>query len=249
MDIIVDADHVVARLPELQRPRQLTAAEGVAIAAAARTILAIPGADEQGALRRALTKLEAALGDRSAIQVDLPAPPLLEELTIAAEQQRQLEVEYLAASTDELTRRVIDPIRVAALDGRWYVDAFCHRAGERRTFRVDLFKSVTDVGPQPDDLDRTLSEAGPFTPTVDAVVAILEVRPSARWVADSIPVLARRMEGDGVVLVAVSVSGERWFERLMLQAGQGVSVLTPPELRGVAAGAAARTLARYQPTV
>ena len=67
--------------------------------------------------------------------------------------------------------------------------------------------------------------------------------------ADSIPVLARRMEGDGVVLVAVSVSGERWFERLMLQAGQGVSVLMPPELRGVAAGAAARTLARYQPTV
>jgi len=35
----------------------------------------------------------------------------------------------------------------------------------------------------------------------------------------------------------------------MLQAGQGVSVLTPPELRGVAAGAAARTLVRYQPTV
>ncbi len=249
MDIIVDADHVVARLPELQRPRQLTAAEGVAIAAAARTILAIPGADEQGALRRALTKLEAALGDRSAVQVDLPAPPLLEELTHAAEQQRELEVEYLAASTDELTRRVIDPIRVVALDGRWYVDAFCHRADERRTFRVDLFKSVTDVGPQPADLDRSVHESGPFTPTADAVVAILEVRPSARWVADSIPVLARRSEDDGVMVVAISVSGERWFERLMLQAGRGVSVLAPPELQGVATQAAARTLARYSPTV
>ena len=249
MDIIVDADHVVARLPDLQRPRQLSAAEGVAVAAAARTILAIPGADGEGALHRALVKLEAALGDRAAIQVDLPAPPLLGELSAATDERREISVEYLAASTDELTQRVIDPLRVVALDGRWYVEAYCHRAGERRTFRADLFKSIVDVGPQPDDLDRSIGGDEPFTPAPDATIAILQVTPAARWMADSIPLRARRFEEDGSAFVAVSVSGGRWFERLLLQAGLGATVCSPPALASVARDAAERVLERYHATV
>ena len=65
MEIIVDDQEVVADLgTELGRPRRLTAAEGFALAASARAILAVPGADPDGALGRALAKLEAVLGGR-----------------------------------------------------------------------------------------------------------------------------------------------------------------------------------------
>jgi len=245
MDIIVDDYQVSARIPELQRTRQLTAAEGVAVAAAAHTILALPGADSSGALARALVKLESALGESSSIQVDLPSPPLLDELTAAAQNQRQLEVDYLATSSDELTSRIIDPLRVVAIDGRWYVKAFCHKAGALRTFRADSFKAVADIGPQDLDHSDLTVDTETFTTSEDSEVAIIKVQPGARWVADSIPILGRRLEDDGSVTVAISVSGSRWFERLLLQAGPDVTVMGPPSLTRSASEAASRVLEVY----
>jgi proteasome accessory factor C len=249
MDIIVDADEVIARLPELERTRSLSAAEGVAIAAAAQMILNMPGADQEGPLGRALGKLEAALGRLSAVQVRLESPPLLQQITEAAESRRQLEVEYLATSNDELTVRTIDPLRVAALEGRWYVIAFCHRADALRTFRVDSFKSVKDIGAQPVHEEVPDLDSETFTVNADAIEVMVRVAPSARWVADSIPVLARVVNDQGEATVAISVSGQRWFERVLLQAGLDVTVLAPEEMVGSASSAAERVLRRYQPTV
>ena len=249
MDIIVDADVVEARLPELARPRQLTASEGVALAAAARMILSMPGSDDAGPLARALDRLEGALGDRMAVEVDIPNPPLLGELQKAVDGRRQLEVEYLAASTDELTTRVIDPLLLAVIEGRWYLVAECHRAGARRTFRADLFKSVRDVGSQPEGLETPAVPDAPFTPTAEADLVFVKVDPEARWIADSIPSVARRFEEDGGATVVIAVAGRRWFERVLLQAGAGASVIAPRELLDAGRHAAERVLRRYQPTV
>ena len=151
LEIIVTSETVEANLGrELARPRRLTAAEGFALAAAARTILAVPGADEDGSLAGALAKLDAALGDREKLVVDLDAPSLLADVRHATDDRRQLEIEYHSASSDETTRRVVDPLAVVSLDGHWYLDADCHRAGGLRRFRVDRIRSVRDLGPLPD---------------------------------------------------------------------------------------------------
>ena len=47
--------------------------------------------------------------------------------------------------------------------------------------------------------------------------------------------------------VVLDVSGMAWFERLLLQLGPAARVLSPPELTGLAAEAARRVLARYEP--
>jgi predicted DNA-binding transcriptional regulator YafY len=249
MDIVVDVDQVTARLPEMSRPRQLTPSEGVALAAAARMILALPGADEEGPLARALAKLELAIGEHQAVEVALERPPLLEVLLDATEGGRSLEVEYLASSTDELTRRVIDPLRVTAIDGRWYVEAYCHRADALRTFRADSFKAVRDAGPVETPRDGAMPAPRPFVPAADAEVAIIRVSPDAAWLADSVPIVARRDEGGGLVTVALAVSGPAWFDRILLQAGPYALVVAPEALLDRAAEAARRVLRRYQPTV
>ena len=46
--------------------------------------------------------------------------------------------------------------------------------------------------------------------------------------------------------VVLDVSGMAWFERLLLQLGPSVRVVSPPELTGLAAEAARRVLARYE---
>ncbi len=249
MDIVVDAEEVTARLPEMSRPRQLTPSEGVALAAAARTILSLPGSDEEGPLARALTKLDHALGERRSIEVALDRPPFLDELLEATAASRQLDVEYLATSTDELTSRVIDPLRVSSIDGRWYVEAYCHRAQALRTFRVDSFKSVADHGPRPQGGTQTLATHGSFVPDAGADVAVVRVAERALWLSDSIPSIARRREPDGSVVMALAVSGPAWLERILLQAGSGAVVVAPTEMLDLAADAAGRVKQRYRATM
>jgi predicted DNA-binding transcriptional regulator YafY len=244
MDIIVDSNLVTARLPEMTRPRQLTGAEGVAIAAAARTILAMPGADRDGPLASALSKLDVALGAHAAVEVALDVPAHLAEIQAAAEQGRSLDVEYLSTSTDELTERRIDPLVVVSLESRWYVEAWCHRAQGLRTFRVDQFRSVSDAGPRVVSAPSEVPAPTSFVPSADTTVALVEVGPGAAWLADSIPVVGRETTGS-TTLIAVAVSGPAWFQRVLLQAGPDAAVVGPEALLGEAAAAAAEILKRY----
>ena len=222
-------------------------AEGFALAAAARTILAVPGADEDGSLARALAKLDAALGDRAAAG-GRPRRP------VAAGRRpprppttgRQLEIEYHSASSDETTRRVVDPLAVVSLDGHWYLDAYCHRAGGLRRFRVDRIRSVRDPRAPPPRADAPTPpwHATPSSPGPAPCPVRLALGPGAAWVADTVPVL-EVATGTAVTEVTLAVGGTAWLERLLLQLGPGARVLDPPELRGAGAAAARRVLRRY----
>ncbi len=248
MEIEVSEHSVRAFLPaEYARPRRLTPAEGFAVAASARLLLAVPGSDDD-ALRRALAKLDAALGSREAVGLDVDAPAHLAIVREAAETSRGLEIDYLSGSRDELTTRTVEPVQVATIDGHWYLDAYCHRAGDMRRFRVDrigaarpLERTVTPVPTRA----RPLEEM--FVPGPGAVEVHLQLGPGAQWVPESVPVRAVGRGVDGAVTdVVLDVSGMAWFERLLLQLGQDARVVSPPEMTGLAADAARRVLARYE---
>ncbi len=247
MEIVVTDTTVEAFLPEaMARPRRLTPAEGFALAAAARTILAVPGADADGSLARAASKLEAVLGARESLNVDLPAPPLLAEVQRLVEVQRSADIEYHSASTDQVTDRLVDPVQVVSLDGHWYLDAFCHRAGGLRRFRVDRIRRVNERGPVPDVLPTPRGPSDdPFVPGPGSEVVRLELDPTAAWVVDNVPTLECVRHPDGGVRVTLAVGGSAWFERLLLQAGPGARVSDPPEWVEVGKRAAERVLARY----
>jgi proteasome accessory factor BC len=248
MEIVVTDTAVTTFLSEdMARPRRLTAAEGFALLTAGRTILTVPGADDDGSLARALAKLDTALGDRPALVVDLPSPSLLAEVREAVDERRRLDIEYHSGSTDEVTRRTVDPIRVLSLDGHWYLDAYCHRARGIRRFRIDRLRSIAAVGaaPEPVVLDEPSAEA--FVPGPSATVVRLALGPEAVWVADSVPVLDLQVTDDGGAVVTLAVGGPAWFERLLLQAGPQARVLEPADWVDVGVDAARRVLAFYVP--
>jgi proteasome accessory factor BC len=258
MEIEVSETSVRAFLPrEYGRPRPLTPAEGFAVAASARLLLAVPGSDDD-ALRRALAKLDAALGVRAAVGLDVDTPEFLSAVRGATEAGRPIEIEYLSGSRDELTTRVVDPAQVITIDGHWYLDGWCHRAGDMRRFRVDRINAVRDA-PDADgdgDGDRAATGAGArrarpleemFVPGPGAVEVHVRLGPSAQWVPESIPVRTVTHDGDGRLTdVVLDVAGMAWFERLLLQLGPAARVVRPAELTGLAADAARRVLARYQ---
>ncbi|MGH8989582.1 MAG: helix-turn-helix transcriptional regulator, partial [Acidimicrobiales bacterium] len=246
LEIVVNDETVRASLPrELARPRRLTPAEGLALAASARTILAVPGADRDGALGRALRRLEAVLGDDRRLVVRIDAPPLLDDVKALVASGEQAEIVYHSASTDETTRRAVEPLAVVTLDGHWYLDAHCHRAGGVRRFRVDRIREARSTG---EPVTARLPDEGcdpggqAFVPGPGAETATLELRDDARWVADSVPVLARRDGPGPVIQVTLAVGGRAWLERILLQAGPRAQVVTPSALARVGPEAAARLL-------
>ncbi|MGC8472167.1 MAG: helix-turn-helix transcriptional regulator [Acidimicrobiales bacterium] len=249
LEIVVTGAKVQAFLPkELARPRRLTPAEGLALAAAARTILSVPGADADGALARALQKLETVIGDHRRLVVRIDAAPLLEEARALAVGGVQAEIVYHSASTDETTERVVEPLDVVSLDGHWYLDAYCHRAQGVRRFRLDRIRELRPLGTPVTARPALRSGAEAFVPGPGAEAVTVQLDGDARWVADSVPVLDVRQGPGSAVEVTLAVGGRAWLERLLLQAGPRARVVAPPDLEGVGREAASRLLrTRYAP--
>jgi proteasome accessory factor C len=267
MEIEVSETSVRAFLPkEYGRPRPLTPAEGFAVAASARLLLAVPGSDDD-ALARALAKLDAALGSHAAVGLDVDAPGYLGAVREATEAGRSVEIDYLSGSRDELTTRVVDPVQVITIDGHWYLDGWCYRAGDMRRFRVDRIIAVRDApttgsGSGPGSSDEVESSGATatatgaprarpleemFVPGPGAVEVHVRLGPSAQWVPESVPVRTVTRDRDGRITdVVLDVAGMAWFERLLLQLGPAARVVRPAELTGLASDAARRVLARYQ---
>ena len=79
INVTYDGDTVDLWLaPYFTAPLQLTAAEGLALLAGGRTLLAVPGSDPDGPLATAIGKLEDALGVTEVV-VELASPPFLDD--------------------------------------------------------------------------------------------------------------------------------------------------------------------------
>ncbi len=231
-----------------ERPLRLTPSEGVALLAVGRALLAVPGSDPTGPLATALEKLERALGAQGALSIDVGAGDHLERLTRAAETGEQLELDYYSFARDEMTTRVVDPIRVFHALGAWYLAAYCHRAQGERLFRVDRVRAVRATGAEaeahPVDDDEELADLV-YRPEPSDPRVRLRLRPEAAWVVDSLPTEHAQPRRDGGWDVVLAVSGPAFIERLLLQLGPAATVVGPPEAAAARAEAAGRVLARY----
>jgi proteasome accessory factor C len=243
-----DADgRVTIRLADyFRRPLRLTPNEGLALLAAGRALLAVPGSDPAGPLATALDKLEAAL-DLPGLVVDVGEPPFLSEVRAAVAHHERLDIDYWSAGRDEMARREIDPSVVFFATGAWYVSAFCHRVGGERMFRVDRIRAVRATG-QHFDPPEDAEPGVVFNPRPDDPVVTLRLEPAAAWVPQSYPTQSVRERRDGRLDVDLVVSEEAWLDRLLLRLGSEAKVVAPKHRRATAAAAAARVLARYRGT-
>ncbi len=247
IDISYEGDEIEVWLaPYFTRPLQLSAAEGLALLAGGRTLLAVDGSDPEGPLATALTKLEAALGV-SEVTVELAQPPLLAAVRDAAAAGSTIEVDYWSAGRDEQTTRRLDPGPPFFALGEWYTDAYCHLRQEQRMFRVDRIRAV-----RPTDATFAAAPAsGPgavYHPRPDDPRVTVELPKGASWVAETAPCESVEDLADGRQRVVLAVSEPSWLERILLQVGPDARVLDPPEWRERGREVAARVLARYRST-
>lgn len=246
---IDDAGLISVRLAEpFDRPLRLTAPQALALVAAGRTVRDVPGADPGDPLQRALAKVATALGidpDRLQIELGAAESSVLDQLGQAATDRRQVEIGYLSFGTDRHTQRVVDPHRLYADRGNWYLVGWCHRSEDVRVFRVDRIDavSVLDTTFEPPPTQDALAV---YRPSEDDPRVTLRLDPSARWVVEQYPHEAREDLDDGRIEVTLSVSARRWLERLLLRLGPAAEVVRADgDLVDAGTDAARRILTRY----
>ncbi len=251
MDVLIEDGRVWIRLADhFARPLRLTPEEALGLLAAGSAARSVPGADPSGPLARGLAKLAGVLGIDAGDTLDIAlgsAPDgVLEALRSAVDSQHQVEIDYYAFGRDQLTRRVVDPYALYAVEGQWYLSGWCHLAQDERRFRADRVRSVVLLD-RTFTPPRTAPEPTNFEAGRGGESVTLDLAPRARWVAEQYPLERHRELGDGYVRVTLSITGRAWLERLLLRLGPDATVVSGDP--SVTAEAAKRVLSRYNATI
>jgi proteasome accessory factor C len=253
IDMAFDGDRVTLTYDAgMNRPLRLTPDEALALVVALRMLGETPGMDQRDAIARALAKIEHATGDLAdpPVAVRLPGnTDRLEEFRGAVERRRALRITYYTATRDEISTRVVDPMRVLVVGGRGYVEAWCRRAQAVRLFRVDRIDASTEL----DEVARVPAQARPtdlragvlFQPTPDLPLVTLSVGRGARWITEHYP-CEEVIKGPGERwTVSLRASDLAWARRLVLSLGPEVTVVSPPALAQAVGDEARAALAAY----
>jgi len=239
IDMAFDGDRVTITYDAgIDRPLRLNQDEALALVVALRMLAQVPGVQNLDAVELALAKIESAAGDAAA---DLPVlasqtsagMERVADLQGAVARRHAMRLTYYTATRDEITERVVDPMRVLVVGGRIYLEAWCRRAEAVRRFRADRIESATELdepaAPPPDVQFTDVSE-GIFSPSPELPLVTLRIGRWSRWITEYYTCERVVEESPERWLVSLRASDLAWARRLVLGLGPDVAVLGPPEL-------------------
>ena len=222
-----------------------------------RALLDVPGMFDPAAAPSAIAKIEQAAGTvqhsaETAVDERAPAESAAAAAVRAATRdKRALALEYYSASHDQLSSRIVDPIRVVLVADHSYLEAWCRSAEGVRLFRFDRIvdAQVLDepaAPPEPAvqaEPDTSLFEPDPDDPSFQSATLLIDR--SAGWIFDYYPLRVLREHDDGSCEAAMTYASDDWMSRLVLGFGSAVRVLAPESLARRVAESARAALAVY----
>lgn len=235
----------------MTRPLRLAPREAMALIAALRALSesAAVRADPMraAAVSSVLTKLSDATGDAAAA-MDVRLAPEGDPAVVAAvwralADHQRMRIRYISAA-DVMSEREVDPISMHTEDAHAYLVAWCHRAGARRTFRLDRV-----VGAEVLDVAVTVHPVRArdvFAPDSDAPVVTVHFASPARSVAELIPVQEIRNLDDGSFEMDVRVTNPAWLRQVLLAQAEHVLAVAPTVFAREVADAAVAALSAYE---
>lgn len=259
LDIEAFSNRIVVRDPRgVSAPMRFSVTEAVSLLVSLRLLAQVPGIRDRDALDGAIAKLEAAAGDAAAAaaRVEIAAAPAADEgpdpaiaslIGQAASSRRALRIRYLGIGRDQITDRVVDPMRVVHVEGRDYLEGWCRLAGAVRLFRFDRVLSAELTG-EPAAVPEAAAalEFGGGRIHPEGELVTLLASPPAAWLADQLPVERVTDLPDGSRLLELAAGSRTWLIRLVLGLRGQVQVIAPREAIDDVRTAAEAALRRYQ---
>lgn len=218
-------------------------AKALSLAIALLTGLTDPGPTHDAA-QSALDKVRALLPKATLAQVealqailgfynlgrhslDLDNPTFL-QLQQAIHEQRVVILHYHAQHDNQITERAVEPLQLAYLDNVWILSGYCRLRQAQRAFRLDRIDrlSVTKerFAMRPLRARRPLPDGEEIVVWVDETIA--------RWVREVQHFSFLREETSaGQLQMIYRLRDQEKLLRWLLQWGDQVAVLAPPDLR------------------
>lgn len=242
---------------QFSRPARLSPLEAKALLWALDFVggrLPLVGEESLASARR---KIEDAIGGGSTTGVELGAVQTASEsvgavLARAVREDTVIEIDYWTESRGEVTTRVIEPHMLMNSRDAWYLVAYCRKAGEQRTFRLDRIRGARALDEHFER--RPEVEAVPYQPwgpsaqaEPQAHVARVWCGPAiARWLAEEHPSAERF--SDGSIIAEIPYASEEWLVKEITKHGGEAVLHSPDDVRAHVAAHAERILAHYAAT-
>ena len=225
----------------LGRPLRLTADEATSLLLGLRVLQQVPGAVPTDALDRAAAKIEAAIESRTSAAAVVISPTqasVSQALDEALSSGMALALTYAAETRDEVSERVVQPLRVVSVDGRSSLIAYCSIAEAVRTFRIDRIIAA-------ESCPAISVPSGSSSASLPPSRATLRLAEAAQWIVEAHGAEVLEHEANGSILVSLGVHDLTWLTRLVLSAGPAAVVVSPPEAAAAVRDAALRAISAY----
>lgn len=239
------------------RPVRLAPHEALTLLVALRALAGLSGLRDRDreALGRVTAKLEDAAGDAAQAAANVKVEFEAEESAFATidralAEKRALRLNYYVPRRDEVTERLVDPVRLLLVEGRPYLLAWCRAAEDRRLFRLDrvVAAELLDEAAEPPRVVPFDLADGLVQTTPDDIEVVLELGPGGRWVREYYPYDALEELPDGGLRVTLRTPDPSVVRRLALRLGEHGRVVAPAALADEVRDTAAAALAGYAGT-
>jgi proteasome accessory factor C len=173
------------------------------------------------------------------------APETFEALAAGIANHEVLAIAYQREGAEQPTVRRVEPLRLFADRGVWYLWAWCRNAGALRTFRVDRVRGVEGCGDHFDPAAHDGSAAPSAFSAAGLPSARLRFRAGEEFSDREWPD-GRVVEHapDGSLIAEVPFAGSDWIARRVVARLGAVEVLAPSALRDAVARLAREELGR-----
>lgn len=195
------------------------------------------------ALRRAEPHVTSALDVN---WYDTVAPGVYNLIRQAIAARTRMRIDYTNV-TDDHSERVVEPLRIAHVQGYGYLDAWCTTADEFRRFRLDRINEVTVLSEPtattvlPDNLPTGFT----MTADTDAASVRITLASPARTVAENVPHVGLTDHEDGSFTIELRTTNQRWLTQLLAAHADHVLAVSAPQVWDSVRVRARQALARY----
>jgi len=241
IDISFEDELVYLRDPQnLAEPRTLTISEMIVTRIALSALYELIPDSEKKAEIQALRKRLSALFENSlpenAIHVEIDRELQTQRIVEHAIQAgKNLSIHYLNLTKDEISSREITPMELVRSEQGTILNAFCHRVGAVRSFRIAQIIKVDEIDGGPKFVNLPADEENGVE---------VKLRTS-----DSDPSLINRLMKDvkslGDNVYVIKIFQEEWLIRTVFSLA-GLEIASPFMIREILRKEAKSALKRYQ---
>ena len=239
MDLDFESGYVnISNAPTLAKPRSVTFDEGVALILGLDLLRASIPTDRSDLIEKIdslSARLSSIINLNSTFSVVAPVNQgVSAAIDEALASRSSLEIEYHSMYRDEITQRTIFPIEIIEVEGQQYLSSYCYSASDFRQFKLDRIQKAVVT-----QESKTIPEDATDTQRINSRLKVL--KPTRE--------IAERFSRQDLIAGSefdFQTYSQQWLERSILSSGDGVALLTPPEIRASIAQMAQSMLDRYK---